>query len=89
MNLNTALMAQYAQFLEEHSRSITALCGQLEERLSIAVQCMDQQSGRGAAARMVKNIENVKASTPLSDDACSRLLSSMKRVGEAGQIFGG
>lgn len=88
MNVNTALMAQYAQFLEEKSRHIVALCNQLNANLGVASQCMDQNSGRSAAARMAQNIENVKKSVPISDDAAKRLVLSKRHVDSAGQVFG-
>lgn len=88
MQVNTVLMTQYAQFLEEKSRQIVALCNQLNTNLSIAHQCMDQQSGRSAAVRMAQNIENVKKSVPISDDAAKRLILSKKHVDSAGQVFG-
>lgn len=88
MNVDTDLMARYAEFLEENSRQIITLCTQLEDCLNIAVQCMDQQSGIGAANRMRQNMENVKASVPINDDACMRLIRSLKHVNAAGSIFG-
>lgn len=88
MNVDTALMAQYAQFLEDKSRSIVNLCNQLEECLTIAVQCMDQQSGRSAAQRMAQNVENIKNSVPIADDASKRLILSLKHVDSAAQVFG-
>ena len=88
MNVNTSLMAQYASLLEENSRSIVNLCNQLEECLTVAVQCMDQQSGRAAAQRMAQNIENVKSNVPMADDASKRLILSMKHVENATHVFG-
>lgn len=88
MNVNTQKMEEYAQFLDENSRKIIALCNQLEESLMIAVQCMDQQSGRGAAQRMAQNLENIKNNVPVSDDASKRLVLSKKCVDSAGQVFG-
>ena len=88
MNVNTSLMAQYASFLEEKSRSIVNLCNQLEECLTVAVQCMDQQSGRAAAQRMAQNVENVKNNVPMADDASKRLILSLKHVNSATQVFG-
>ena len=88
MNVDTSLMAQYAQFLEEKSSSIVNLCNQLGECLTIAVQCMDQQSGRAAAQRMAQNIENVKSNVPMADDASKRLILSMKHVENATHVFG-
>ncbi len=88
MNVDTSLMAQYAQFLEEKSSSIVNLCNQLGECLTIAVQCMDQQSGRAAAQRMAQNVENVKNNVPMADDASKRLILSLKHVNSATQVFG-
>lgn len=88
MNVNTQKMAEYAAFLEDNSRKIVALCDHLEECLVVAVQCMDQQSGRGAAQRMAQNLENIKNNVPISDDACKRLILSKKYIDSAGQIFG-
>ena len=87
MNLNTELMEAYAQFLEDHSRQIVDLCGQLEECLSIATQCMDQESGLAAAARMAQNVENIRRNVPAADDACKRLVLTRKQVDSAAQIF--
>ena len=88
MNVDTALMEQYAQFLEDKSRNIVALCNQLGECLTIAVQCMDQQSGRAAAQRMAQNVENIKNNVPMADDASKRLVLSLKYVNSATQTFG-
>ena len=88
MELNTSLMEEYAQFLEDHSRQIVELCGQLEECLAIAAQCMDQQSGLAAASRMAQNVENIRNNVPMSDDACKRLVLARKRVDSATQVFG-
>ena len=38
MNVNTQKMEEYAEFLEENSRKIIALCNKLGENLVIAVQ---------------------------------------------------
>ncbi len=89
MNFNTTSMAQYAQFLEDHSRKIVNLCEHLEGCLSMAVQCMDQQSGRQAAVRMAQNIETIKKSAPMADNASKRLILSMRQVESARQVFGG
>ena len=88
MNVDTGKMTEYAEFLEETSRKIIALCTKLEEGLVLAVQCMDQQSGRVAAQRMAQNLENIKNNVPISDDACKRLILSKKHVDSAGQVFG-
>lgn len=88
MNVNTQKMEEYAEFLEENSRKIIALCNKLEESLVIAVQCMDQQSGRSAAQRMAQNLENIKSNVPISDDASKRLVLSKKYVDSAGHVFG-
>ena len=88
MNVDTSAMAQYADFLESHSHAIVSLCNQLEECLVIAIQCMDQQSGQGAAYRMGQNLENIKRSVPMADDACKRLILSLKHIDSATQVFG-
>jgi len=59
MNVDTGKMAEYADFLDETSRRIIELCNNIEETLVLAVQCMDQQSGRGAAQRLAQNLENI------------------------------
>ena len=64
------------------------LCNQLGRCLTIAVQCMDQQSGRAAAQRMAQNVENVKNNVPMADDASKRLILSLKHVNSATQVFG-
>lgn len=88
MNVNTQKMEEYAAFLEENSRKIIELCNKLEESLIMAVQCMDQQSGRSAAQRMAQNLENIKNNVPISDDASRRLILSKKHIDSAGQVFG-
>ncbi len=88
MNVNTQKMEEYAEFLEENSRKIIDLCNKLGESLVIAVQCMDQQSGRSAAQRMAQNLENIKKNVPISDDASKRLILSKKYVDSAGHVFG-
>ena len=76
MNVNTQKMEEYAEFLEENSRKIIDLCNKLGESLVIAVQCMDQQSGRSAAQRMAQNLENIKKPVP----QCSHIASSFDTV---------
>ena len=88
MNVNTQKMEEYAEFLEENSRKIITLCNKLEESLVVAVQCMDQQSGRSAAQRMAQNLENIKNNVPISDDASKRLVLSKKYVDSACHVFG-
>lgn len=88
MNVNTGKMTEYAEFLDETSRKIVSLCRKIEENLIMAVQCMDQQSGRSAAQRMAQNLENIKNNVPISDDASKRLVLSKKYVDSAGQVFG-
>lgn len=89
MNVDTVRMQEYADFLEDHSHQIIQLCDNLEQALSMAVQCLDQESGRSAAQRMTQNLENIKSSVPISDDACKRLILSKKYVDGAGRVFGG
>lgn len=88
MNVNTQKMEEYAEFLEENSRKIIELCNKLEESLVMAVQCMDQESGRSAAQRMAQNLENIKNNVPISEDASKRLILSKKHIDSAGQVFG-
>lgn len=88
MNVDPGKMTEYADFLDETSRKIVALCSKIEESLVMAVQCMDQQSGRGAAQRMAQNLENIKNNVPISDDASKRLVLSKKHVDSAGTVFG-
>lgn len=88
MNFDTGKMSEYADFLDETSRKIVALCSKIEESLVMAVQCMDQQSGRGAAQRMAQNLENIKNNVPISDDASKRLVLSKKHIDSAGTVFG-
>lgn len=88
MNVNTEKMTEYADFLDETSRRIVTLCTKIEQSLVMAVQCMDQQSGRAAAQRMAQNLENVKNNVPISDDASKRLVLSKKYVDSAGNVFG-
>ena len=88
MNVDTGKMGEYAEFLDENSRKIVELCNKIEETLALAVQCMDQQSGRGAAQRMAQNLENIKNNVPISDDASKRLVLSKKYVDSASSVFG-
>ena len=88
MNVNTRKMEEQAEFLTENSKKIIAICNKLEESLAVAVQCMDQQSGRNAAQRMAQNLENIKNNVPISDDASKRLVLSKKYVNGAGRVFG-
>jgi len=88
MNVDTGKMAEYADFLDETSRRIIELCNNIEETLVLAVQCMDQQSGRGAAQRLAQNLENIKNNVPVSEDASKRLVRSRKMVESAGSVFG-
>lgn len=89
MNVNTEMMQRYADFLEDKSRQIIALCNALNTNLSVARQCMDQSSGQNAATRMNQNIENIKRSVPVADSAAKRLVLSKKHVIGATQVFGG
>ena len=88
MNVETTKMSEYAEFLDENSRKIIALCTNIEQCLEMAVQCMDQESGQGAAQRMSQNMENIKSNVPISDDASKRLVLSRKYVDSAGSVFG-
>ena len=88
MNVDTEKMKEYAEFLEDTSAQITTLCTKIEEALLMAVQCMDQQSGRGAAQRMAQNLENVKNNVPISNNASKRLVLSKKYIDSAGKVFG-
>jgi len=88
MNVETTKMAEYAAFLDENSRKIIALCTEIEGCLAVAIQCMDQQSGRGAALRMEKNMDNIKRNVPISDDASKRLVLAKKYIDSAGTVFG-
>lgn len=88
MNVDTQKMEEYAEFLEENSRKIIDLCNKLEENLIIAVQCMDQQSGRSAAQRLAQNLEKIKSNVPISDDASKRLVLSKKYIDNARHVFG-
>lgn len=89
MNVNTQLMMQYAEFLENKSREIQGLCTEVEQLMQVAVQCMDQQSGHNAAARLAQNMENIRANVPVSDDAAKRLILSKHMVDGAMNVFGG
>ena len=89
MDVNTEMMRQYAEFLEQWSNSIIILCNNMESLMPVAVQCMDQQSGREAAVRMYQNMEDVKANVPISDDAVQRLIKTLKIINDAGNVFGG
>lgn len=88
MNVDTQKMSEYADFLEESSRRVVALCQKLETNLAVAVQCMDQQSGRLAAQRMAQNLETIRNSVPINDDAVQRLTLARKYIQNAGNIFG-
>lgn len=88
MNLNIANMREYAEFLEENSNRIIALCNSLEINLMDAIQYMDQASSLYAVKRMTQNIENIKNSVPINDDACKRLILALKRVQDAQNVFG-
>lgn len=87
MDVITEKMAEYANFLDENSRNIETLCNMIEQQLQVAVQCMDQQSGRNAALRMAQNIENVKNNRPISDNASERLVLAKKLVEGAVNIL--
>ena len=87
MNVDTMKMAEYADFLEENSRKIVDLCNRIEELLNIAVQCMDQNSGRAAAQRMAQNLESIKSNVPISDDASERLAKAKTLIDEATNVF--
>ena len=89
MEMDTVKMREYADFLEENSRQITLLCEAIEENLSLAIQCMDSKSGLEAARRMTVNLENIKKNIPINDDACQRLILSLKRINDATNVFGG
>lgn len=87
MELNPILMRQYADFLEESSRQIVELCNQIEGTLEIASGCMDEESGRDAAARLYDNMETIKKNVPIEDDAVRRLVYALKYVEEAKNVY--
>lgn len=88
MNVNTVKMEDYAAFLADNSTQIKNLCASLQDKLAIATQCMDQDSGRAAAQRMSASIERLAANVPISDDASQRLIKSKKYIDSAHGIFG-
>ena len=88
MNINTQKLGEYAVFLDENSANITALCNEMGELLTIAVQCMDQQSGKQAALRMANNLENIKKSVPVSADVSERLALAKKMIDDIVTNFG-
>lgn len=87
MNINTQKVQEYAEFLEESSRRIIALCNELEGGLAMATQCMDQQGGRDAAQRMEQSIERIKKNVLISEDARKRLVLTLKYIRQATDIF--
>ncbi|MBO4696641.1 MAG: hypothetical protein J5643_05055 [Lachnospiraceae bacterium] len=87
MNLDTGKMGEYADFLETKCNEIRSLCGNMEELLSVATQCLDQESGRSAARRLQDCVENIMKSVPIAEDASKRLVLAKKRVEEAEQVF--
>lgn len=89
MELDTTQIKAYADFLEENSRQIISVCNSLEGSLSEALNFMDQKSALMATRRMVGNIENIKKSVPISDDACKRLILVLRRIQNAQDTFGG
>lgn len=89
MELDTTQIKAYADFLEENSRQIVSVCSSLEGSLSEALNFMDQKSALMATRRMVGNIENIKKSVPISDDACKRLILVLRRIQNAQDTFGG
>lgn len=89
MELSPTQMGQYAQFLEEHSRQILQLCQNMEQLTAMASQCMDQKTGLVAARDLLANMETIKKNIPMSDDACHRLILTMKQVAAIGDSFGG
>jgi predicted negative regulator of RcsB-dependent stress response len=88
MEVDNEKMKEYANFLQDNSRGIIALCNLIEESLTVAKQCMDQQSGQGAAARLQQNIENIKANVPISDNANQRLELALKYLIDLDGLFG-
>ena len=88
MTIETEQARRCAETLENNSRAIIQLCNDIEEMLSVAVQCMDSEGGRAAAARMNQNMENIKRSVPVEDDACKRLILALKQIAETSRTFG-
>lgn len=89
MELDTTKIEAYTRFLEENYKQIGNVCSQLEGALGEALNYMDQKSALMATRRMAGNIENIKKSAKLSDDACKRLILVLKRVRSAQDTFGG
>ena len=88
MELDTARMREYQEFLEDHTSKIETICMEMDEYIQIAAQCMDPESGRGAAQRMMQNIENIRKNIPISDGVSKRLTMGLKGIDEAKNIFG-
>ena len=87
MNVDTVKMGDYSDFLETKCTEIRSISGQMKEFLSIASQCMDQESGRAAVRRLQDCIDNILKSIPIASDASKRLVLAKKRVEEAEQVF--
>lgn len=87
MNVNTDKMMEYSDFLEEFSNQIINLCDNIGNDLMVAIQCMDQESGRVAAQRLAQNIENIKNNVPISNAASGRIVRAKKYIDSAGDIF--
>lgn len=89
MNVNTEKMTEYAEFLNTSNQEIINICNQIGEKLAIAIQCMDQESGRAAAHRMAVNLDNIMKTIPLNNNASERLVLSKKLIDNARNVFGG
>lgn len=87
MDLETNLMEQYAEFLDEKGTQIIDLCTYLERMMDIARQCMDQVSGLNATKRLLDDLENIKRLVPISDEASKRLVRAKKLIEDATHIF--
>ena len=88
MNLNLTSMDEYVQFLQNTSVQIQKLCDEMGEELLIAVQCMDQQSGRQAARRMAQNIQNIKNNIIIADESVQKLVKAKTLTLQAMNTFG-
>lgn len=88
IEMNTTLMQQYVEFLEDFCQRITTLCDGMESLTDYAGQCMDQVSGLQAAKQLLANMEVIKANLPTADDACQRLILAMKKIIEAQNAMG-
>ena len=88
--------AEFDEYFEKQTESIKLLANDLDTKdiqVKAAIKRMQMQIDECRQTtenfeNPVQNIENIKNSVPINDDACKRLILALKRVQDAQNVFG-